>query len=68
VTGVVRHPCGPRLYLFGQRIHHGTVGCLLLAAGAAMRRPWLAAVGATAVSHDAADFPWRETDNHGVGR
>lgn len=68
MTGVVRHPCGPRLYLVGRRVHHGTVGCLLLAAATAMRRPWLAAVGAAVVAHDAADFPWRDADNHGAPR
>jgi hypothetical protein len=27
-----RHPAGPRLWIAGQRIHHGAVGCLLAAA------------------------------------
>lgn len=29
---IVRHPNGPRLYLAGQRVHHGATGCALAVA------------------------------------
>jgi hypothetical protein len=37
---------GPRVYIFGARIHHGLFGCLLVGAGALM------------VIHDWKDRPW----------
>lgn len=41
---------GPRVYLGGQRLHHGLVGCMLLAVGAAL------------VAHDWRDRPWSLKD------
>lgn len=52
------YPRGPRLWVLGQRIHHGGVGCALI--GAALARPrlrGLAVVGAALALHDRAD--WR---------
>lgn len=37
---------GPRVYIFGARIHHGALGCLLIAAGALL------------CAHDWKDRPW----------
>lgn len=33
---VERHPLGPRVFLLGQRVHHGAVGVLLIMAGTLM--------------------------------
>lgn len=41
---------GPRLYIFGRRIHHGLVGACLTALGAVLS------------IHDRRDFPWRLRD------
>lgn len=52
------YPRGPRLWVLGQRIHHGAVGSVLLAA--ALTRPKLrrlALAGAALALHDRAD--WR---------
>lgn len=64
MTRLVSHPNGPRLYLCGRRIHHGSAGCALAVLGALAHRrsAWLA--GALMVAHDARDFPWRDSDNH----
>lgn len=44
-----RHPAGPRLWVAGQRIHHGAVGCLL---AAALRRKRTALLVAAALILD----------------
>jgi hypothetical protein len=64
VTGIVRHPRGPRLYVAGLRVHHGSAGLAVAAAAVALRRPSVAAAALVAVAHDRADFPWRDCDNH----
>jgi hypothetical protein len=64
VTGVVRHPCGPRLYVAGVRIHHGSAAAAVAIAALAARRPLIVAAALVAVAHDARDFPWRDCDNH----
>jgi len=64
VTGVVRHPSGPRVYIAGLRVHHGSAGCALGLAALIARSPWLAGAALALVLHDARDFPWRECDNH----
>lgn len=64
-TGFVRHPEGPRLYLKGRRIHHGTAGIFVAAAALLVHQPRLAAIGLAMIAHDAGDFPWRDCDNHG---
>jgi hypothetical protein len=57
VIGLVvrRFPQGPRVWLAGQRVHHGSVGCMLLAAGLHHRRVF--AAGLVLVAHDRHD--WR---------
>ena len=64
MTGVVRHPWGPRLYVGGIRVHHGSAGCALGIAALVARSPWLTLLALALVLHDACDFPWRESDNH----
>jgi hypothetical protein len=64
VTGVVRHPRGPRVYVAGRRLHHGATGCGLAIAGATTHRRLVAALGLALVVHDVRDFPWRDRDNH----
>lgn len=64
MTGVVRHPDGPRVYVAGVRIHHGSAGCALALAALARRDLLLAAAGIALVADDLADFPWRDCDNH----
>jgi hypothetical protein len=68
VTGVVRHPFGPRLYIAGLRVHHGSAGCALGIVALAAGDPWLGLVAAALVVHDARDFPWRDRDNHSPRR
>jgi hypothetical protein len=41
----------PRTYVYGLRIHHGLVGCVLTVIGAAL------------AAHDRFDFPWRMHDS-----
>jgi hypothetical protein len=36
----------PHTYVYGRRVHHGLLGCLL------------AIVGAALAAHDRSDFPW----------
>jgi len=67
VTGIARHPWGPRLYVAGRRVHHGSAGCVLALAGLARRDLRTVAVGAAMIAHDVRDFPWRDTDNHEPG-
>lgn len=59
-----RHPCGPRLYVAGVRVHHGAAGIGAAAALAAIGRPALAAVSLIVAAHDWRDFPFRDSDNH----
>jgi hypothetical protein len=68
VTGVVKHPFGPRVYLAGHRVHHGSAGLALAALALAAHRPRLAAIGLVLLAHDARDFPFRDRDNHAPGR
>lgn len=56
---VERHTNGPRLYIFGLRVHHALTGIALGALGAATHHPLLALAGAVLVVDDAHDFPWR---------
>lgn len=54
---VVRsYPLGPRVWVAGQRVHHGSVGIALLAAGLRRHRTLLAA-GLLLAAHDRRD--WR---------
>lgn len=59
-----RHPNGPRVYLAGLRVHHGSAGLLLGVIATLTGHRRLAAGVTTLVVHDAADFPWRDRDNH----
>ena len=54
---IYSHPNGPRVWLCGQRVHHGAVGVLLATASVATgRRPGIA-IAAVLVAHDLHD--WR---------
>jgi hypothetical protein len=64
VSGIVRHPWGPRVYLLGRRVHHGSAGCVIGALGLAFGDPLLSLAGIGMVAHDIRDFPWRDGDNH----
>jgi hypothetical protein len=64
VTGVVRHPWGPRLYVAGLRVHHGSAGVAIGMLGLARRDPLLGLAGLAMVIDDLSDFPWRDRDNH----
>ena len=61
---VARHPSGPRLYVAGCRVHHGSAGLAAIAAAAILRRRPLAIVGLAALAHDRRDFPFRDSNNH----
>lgn len=47
---ILRYPAGPRVWLFGQRVHHGAVGCALVAL--VRRWPALGVVIAVLVATD----------------
>ena len=64
MTGVIHHPRGPRVYVAGLRIHHGSAGLAVAAAGIVVGNPILMIAGAIAVAHDWRDCPWRDCDNH----
>lgn len=64
MTGVVRHPSGPRLYVLGRRVHHGSAGAGVALVALAVRRPRLVVAGLALMAHDVQDFPWRDRDNH----
>ena len=64
-TGVLRHPCGPRVYVASRRVHHGSAGCALAFLGLAGHRRLLTLAGLAMVADDWSDFPWRDCDNHG---
>lgn len=64
MTGLVHHPYGPRLYLGGHRVHHGSAALLIGAAAFATHHPRIALGALALVAHDARDFPWRDCDNH----
>ena len=53
---VLSYPEGPRVWILGQRVHHGAWACLL-AAGTARRHRRLALAAAAVALHDARD--WR---------
>jgi hypothetical protein len=46
----------PRTYVYGWRLHHGLLGCVL------------AAIGAALAAHDRHDFPWPIRDAGHLGR
>lgn len=52
---VQRHASGPRCWVAGQRIHHGSVGIALVAAGIASRKRALSVIGLALIAHDRAD-------------
>lgn len=53
---IENHPDGPRVWLCGQRIHHGAVGALLAAACAATHRRSGVTLGTILMVHDAHDW------------
>lgn len=58
---VDRHPKGPRVYVAGRRVHHGTAALATLAVS---RNRKVRLVAYAALLHDIRDFPFRDTDNH----
>lgn len=54
---VYQYPAGPRVWLAGQRVHHGATGALLALCGLAARRRALIVAGAALATHDRHD--WR---------
>ena len=61
---VDRHPAGPRVYLAGVRVHHGTAGLAAIVSYPVHRRRSVLAAGLAALAHDFQDFPFRDCDNH----
>ena len=61
---VARHPNGPRVYVCGLRVHHGSGGALLATVAlVAHRRRVALALGLWALS-DVRDFPFTDHNNH----
>lgn len=54
---VVRHPNGPRVWVVGQRVHHGATGALAAVALLSKRKHRLALAALLLVLHDRHD--WR---------
>lgn len=58
IATVRSYPQGPRLWVLGQRVHHGSVGCALIVSALSRRRlRALALLGGLLALHDRAD--WR---------
>lgn len=57
IVRILSYPQGPRVWIAGQRVHHGATGCVL-AAALAHHHPRLALLALAAVAHDRHD--WRE--------
>jgi hypothetical protein len=57
IVAVRSYPQGPRVWVAGQRVHHGSVGVVVTLAAITSRRARLAAlVGAALVAHDRHDW------------
>jgi hypothetical protein len=54
---VIRHANGPRVWVVGQRVHHGATGALALAALLAARKRRMALAALLLMLHDLHD--WR---------
>ena len=52
---IVSYPSGPRCWVLGQRIHHGSIGVLLIGIGLTVSSRTLSAAGLMLVAHDRAD-------------
>ena len=63
-----RHPYGPRVYLLGLRIHHGSAGCALALGGLLAGLLPLLLIAAAMIATDYRDFPWRDRNNHAPRR
>lgn len=61
---MVKHDCGPRVYVFNRRCHHGSVGCGILALGILSRSRTLRLIAMAMIMHDHRDFPWTDERNH----
>jgi hypothetical protein len=61
---IVNNPHGPRLYVFGLRLHHGVYGSMLAAVAYAARRRRVAACFAIYAATDWRDFPFTDKCNH----
>jgi hypothetical protein len=58
IVAVRSYPQGPRLWVAGQRVHHGATGCALVAAACARRHAVVCiVVGGLLALHDRHD--WR---------
>jgi hypothetical protein len=55
VCCVQRHPQGPRVWLLGQRVHHGATACVVAAVALAAKRPRIALAVLVAAAHDRHD-------------
>lgn len=55
IVAVRRYPQGPRVWVGGQRLHHGATGCLMLLGLCRRRTRAAALVGAALALHD-----WRD--------
>lgn len=58
LVAIRSYPQGPRVWVCGQRLHHGATGCALVAAALGRRKPrTLALIGCLLALHDRHD--WR---------
>lgn len=61
---VDRHPLGPRLYVGGRRIHHGSAFGLVAVAALVTGRHKIAISASLVALHDYRDFPFTDNCNH----
>ncbi len=57
LIAIRRYPQGRRMWVVGQRLHHGATGCAMLSLVLTRRTRPLALIGAALIAHDRAD--WR---------
>lgn len=61
---IVTHSRGPRLYVAGQRVHHGPAAAIAAAIAWRAKLRGVAAALAAWAATDWRDFPFRDRDNH----
>ncbi len=64
IVKVASNPRGPRVYIVGKRVHHGSGGALLALAALKMRQRKVAALLAIWAITDWRDFPFTDACNH----
>jgi hypothetical protein len=59
-----RHARGPRVYVLGKRVHHGTVGVVGVCVFGFTGQKRMRSLSLLMLAHDARDFPFLDRNNH----